>query len=189
MSEKFNPEDFCVIPNADHWIEYKDQLANYMSRETHETNFPEDPDRFPCLVATSLRLGPYRRGTEEGKQYEVHACFVYEADAELLLSRSVKKGGPPKFEMESAIDEMMSEPPWTATADEVPTIEPDLSILVLAMLKELVAVGAIKTDRLFSELQPMTDKLKAFHKSGVDPDSSVTEFIHDLWGAVGDDAN
>lgn len=182
MSENFNPADFCVIPNADHWIEYKDQLANYMSRETHEMNFPEDPDRFPCLVATSLR--------EEGKQYEVHACFVYEADAELLLSRSVKKGGPPKFEIEeSEIGKMMAEPPWLAGADEVPTIEPDLSILVLAMLKELVAVGAIKTDRLFSELQPMTDKLKAFHKSGVNPDSSVTEFIQDLWGAVGDDAN
>ena len=189
MSENFNPADFCVIPNADHWIEYKDQLANYMSRETHEMNFPEDPDRFPCLVATSLRVASIK-GTEEGKQYEVHACFVYEADAELLLSRSVKKGGPPKFEIEeSEIDKMMAESPWLAGADEVPTIEPDLSILVLAMLKELVAVGAIKTDRLFSELQPMTDKLKAFHKSGVNPESSVTEFIQDLWGAVGDDAN
>lgn len=189
MTEKFNPGDFCVLPNAEHWTEYKDQLANHMNRETHEMDFPEGPDSFPCLVATSLRVATIK-GTEEGKHYEVHACFVYEADAELLLSRSVKKGGPPRFEVEeSEMDKMMAETPWSADVDAVPGIEPDLSILVLAMLKELVAVGAIKTDRLFAALQPVTDKLQAFHKSGVNPDSSVTEFIKDLWGAVGDDAN
>lgn len=188
MSDKTDLSSFCVIPNAEHWDAYKDQVANRFKCQTFELGFPPQPKSYPCLVASQVRVA-----ADEKHQYRIECCFVYEDDAKLLLSSSVNRWE----EHERAVDKMLAEPPWTAGmerpefADDelVPTIEPDLSILVLAMLKELVGVGAIKTDRLFNELQPMTDKLKAFHKSGVDPDSSVTDFVKDLWEAVGTDAS
>ena len=185
MSNQFDFKDFCVIPNAEHWVEYKDQCSMKLKARTHDVSFPPNPKKYPCLVASEVKV------TASGsKEFEVSSCFVYEDDAKLLLSSSVNVHD----EFEKNIDEMLAEPPWTAgmkidEGDIIPSIEPDLSVLVLAMLKELVDVGAIKTDRLFAELQPMTDKLQAFHKAGVDSEASVTEFVKELWEAVSKDAS
>ena len=185
MSDKIDLGSFCVVPNAEHWDAYKDQVANYFKCQTNEVSFPPNPKKYPCLVASKVKV------TASGsKEFEVSSCFVYDDDAKLLLSSSVNV----RDEFEKNIDEMLAEPPWTAgmkidEGDIIPSIEPDLSVLVLAMLKELVDVGAIKTDRLFAELQPMTDKLQAFHKAGVDSEASVTEFVKELWEAVSKDAS
>ena len=184
MTEKLKLEKFCVLPNAEHWTEYKDQVAISFGVKTCNVRFPSVPKNFPCLVASEMRVNT------ADAEYELSSCFVYEEDAKLLLSSSVNVHEG----FEKHIDEMLAEPPWTAgmkidEGDIIPSIEPDLSILVLSMLRELVDVGAIKTDRLFVELKPMTDKVQAFNKSGIDPDLSVTDFIKDLWKAVSDDAN
>jgi len=184
MTEKIKLDKFCVLPNVEHWVEYKDQVAISFGVKTCEIRFPATPKSFPCLVASKARV------STEDSEYEVSSCFVYEDDAKLLLSSSVNV----HEEFEKHVDGMLSEPPWTAgmkidEGDIIPSIEPDLSILVLSMLRELVDVGAIKTDRLFAQLKPMTDKIQAFNKSGVDPDSSVTDFIKELWEAVNDDAS
>tara|TARA_R110000751_G_scaffold94131_2_gene183675 strand:- start:2838 stop:3395 length:558 start_codon:yes stop_codon:yes gene_type:complete len=185
MSKKFNLSGFCVIPNAEHWTEYQDQVAENLDSRAHDVNFPPSPKKFPCLVASKVKAA-----AGGSKEFEVDSCFVYEDDAKLLLSAGVDH----RREFEKSVDEMLAEPPWTAgmeypDGDMVPTIEPDLSILVLSMLRELVDVGAIKPSRLFGQLQPMSDKLQAFHKAGVDPDSSVADFIKDLWKAVNKDAS
>lgn len=184
MTKKIKIETFCVLPNVEHWVEYKDQVAISFGVKTCDVRFPSTPKTFPCLVTSKMRV------STEDAEYELSSCFVYEDDAKLLLSSSVNVHD----EFEKNIDKMLSEPPWTAgmRVDEgeiIPSIEPDLSILVLSMLRELVDVGAIKTDRLFAELKPMTDKIQAFNNSGIDPDSSVTDFIKDLWEAVNNDAS
>ncbi len=185
MTEKIKLEKFCVLPNAEHWAEYKDQAASSFDVKTCDVSFSSDPKSFPCLVASKVQVSEH-----EALKFEVSSCFVYEDDAKLLLSAGVNV----HKDFENHIDEMLSEPPWTAGMkidenDIIPSIEPDLSILVLSMLRELVDVGAIKTDRLFAELKPMTDKIQAFNKLGIDPDSSVTDFIKDLWEAVNKDAS
>lgn len=185
MSKQFDFKDFCVIPNAEHWVEYKDQCSTKLKVRTHDVSFPPKPKKYPCLVASEVRASEH-----EALEFEISSCFVYEDDAKLLLSSSVNV----HEEFKKNIDEMLAEPPWTAgmkidEGDGIPGIEPDLSVLVLAMLKELVDVGAIKTDRLFTELQPMAAKLKEFHENGIDPYSTVTDFIKELWEAVGKDAS
>ena len=185
MTEKIKLEKFCVLPNAEHWAEYKDQVASSFDVKTCDVSFAPEPKNYPCLVASKVRVSEH-----EALKFEISSCFVYEDDAKLLLSSGVNA----REDFEKHVDEMLAEPPWTAgmkidEGDIIPSIEPDLSILVLSMLRELVDVGAIKTDRLFAELKPMTDKIQAFNRSGIDPDSSVTDFIKDLWEAVNDDAS
>lgn len=75
---------FTVIGNAADWEKYKEKLAVDLALIKDRVKWGEPPVSFPCLATT---LFPPRPNGQDPVSY---SCFVYEADAELLLKRAGK---------------------------------------------------------------------------------------------------
>ena len=205
---------FCTLFNADNWEQYKSEITASLLIETPQeatVEFGGPPTSYPCLVAA---ISQPREPDKANNfcYYKMPCCFVYPEDAQRLLDAAVSVSDSIIVEDEDGptphdFDEMYAE--WEEdhhrnkgkgrpklTEGGLPRVlqvveplmmeddEADLTVLVLAMLKELEGLGAIKIDRLLDQLEPVQTALHD-HASKEYPDpKDLKQFVSELWEAV-----
>ena len=195
---------FCTLFNADNWEQYKSEITASLLIETPQeatVEFGGPPTSYPCLVAA---ISQPREPDKANNfcYYKLPCCFVYPADAQRLLDAAVSVSDSIIVEDEDGptpqdFDEMYAEElPKLLAEGGLPRVlqvveplmmeddEADLTVLVLAMLKELEGLGAIKIDRLLDQLEPVQTALHD-HASKEYPDpKDLKQFVSELWEAV-----
>ena len=144
----------ALIPTKDHWKSYKTELAVELAKTKAglgtALEFPAGPKQYPCLVAATLPPGdPTREGIVLTPR--VLCCYVYLSDAHRLVKEANKAETTCHPVLERIPeDESQSSPVPAAPVAEVGVkYEPSqMSTLLLAVISELHAVGALKKDKL-----------------------------------------
>jgi hypothetical protein len=136
---------FAVIENKAQWQQYQEELktdlASKQNTETHALEFPNDPKKYPCLVAaTFAKPGPIYHG--ELSFSHVICCFVYIKDAEALLNAQ-----------QATKNALELQPKIKSTSKKTEYMPSPLATLVLSLLMELKSLGAIKKERLLETIK------------------------------------
>jgi len=132
---------FALLTNQQDWEKYKDYVRSQLHGEIlprSVVDFPQDPTVYPCLVSTtSHQSNVAEPGALQGMQ--LSCCFVYLQDAQQLLQAAQQT-------------DMQAVPVSTEEAMEATEATPSIqSVLLLATLKELTGLGAVKPERLYRQ--------------------------------------
>lgn len=179
---------FCTIFNASNWNQYQAEVNELLltssSPDEARVDFPASPKSYPCLVAATPKVSDPTKANDFS-YFRVECCFVYLNDAHRLLDAAASVSDSIIVEDEGGlppgVEEFMGSPLEAAAAGSPE--EADLTILVLGMLKELDAIGAIKFDRLMGELPEVQKALESYSQRVEQPESMI-DFLKQLWGEL-----
>lgn len=148
---------FVVIYNYDNWMQYKNEMSSQLLKEhgnCSTVEFPADPKSYPCLVASMLT--PIEPTVANRFCYfHVNCCFVYVADAVRLVEVKAKLD-PSSTVVVDTYDKLHVQEEDTKFSmlprEEVyaPT---QTAVLLLALVVEMEAIGALKHDKLLEQLE------------------------------------
>ena len=204
------PEDFAIIYNQDTWVRYKAKILEQVSRgKPHYARpgavvFPAGPYEYPCLVAS---LTQEEQPTEINQfcQCRVSCCFVYlkdakqlvdaqaQIDSSILVDDPIHPMPPPTTPEENeeelrlfqdekqlaAVDDLDEEPEFIRADSDV--YAPNMSgALLLALVNEMVAIGAVRRERLLDELQSAAEWLSENKDQNLD-DPSLASIMQRMW--------
>lgn len=173
---EINFKDFVVLYDKTSYETYKAACVEKLVGEGSESlsqamasdstvQFPDPPERYPCLVASLVRDKP---SLKEGEYvtYRIFSCYVYMEDAKALISaeatldQSIIEDVPglPGPVDEAAKDPSTVRPPLADAALDInrELYEPDsphaaevgvLFSTVVALITELKSIGALDISR------------------------------------------
>jgi hypothetical protein len=164
-------KQLTVLHDQDSWGQYQEEVAQAVcSSNPTAVVFPDDPAQYPCLVAGLLNpVDPTK--ANNFCQFRISCCFVYPTDAAQLLQaqsqmrQSIlddspggmpKPGNSPDLQFEAAEEENKEYAPIRA------------GVLLLALVNELVDVGAIKRDLLLAEIDRVDKWMRASQQSNIE---------------------
>ena len=182
---EINFKDFVVLYDKTSYESYKAACVEKLLGEGSEAipqamasdstvQFPDPPERYPCLVASLVRDKP---SLKEGEfvTYRIFSCYVYKEDAKSLLSaeatldQSIIEDVPG---LDADEEMLVSDRPPLADAaldinrelyeTPVPN-EDEIKVLfssVVALLAELKAIGALDIKRFKKEADKAALPLK-----------------------------
>ncbi len=182
---EINFKDFVVLYDKTSYESYKaacvekllgegtDVIPQAMASDS-TVQFPDPPERYPCLVASLVRDKP---SLKEGEfvTYRIFSCYVYKEDAKSLLSAEATldqsiiedvpgldadeemlvSDRPPLADAALDINRELYEPP-VPNEDEIKV----LFSSVVALLAELKAIGALDIKRFKKEADKAAIPLK-----------------------------
>jgi hypothetical protein len=182
---EINFKDFVVLYDKTSYESYKAACVEKLLGEGSEAipqamasdstvQFPDPPERYPCLVASLVRDKP---SLKEGEfvTYRIFSCYVYKEDAKSLLSAEATldqsiiedvpgldadeemlvSNRPPLADAALDINRELYEPP-VPNEDEIKV----LFSSVVALLAELKAIGALDIKRFKKEADKAAIPLK-----------------------------
>ena len=182
---EINFKDFVVLYDKTSYESYKAACVEKLLGEGSEAipqamasdstvQFPDPPERYPCLVASLVRDKP---SLKEGEfvTYRIFSCYVYKEDAKSLLSAEATldqsiiedvpgldadeemlvSDRPPLADAALDINRELYEPP-APNEDEIKV----LFSSVVALLAELKAIGALDIKRFKQEADKAAIPLK-----------------------------
>jgi hypothetical protein len=130
------------------WIMLKSQAewssfcVTYTSQTASKDNsiqaveFTQQPERFPCMLSSTM-LRFERNDSDQASTISVFCTFFYTEDAVRLLEVDTED----EAELDTEASQELMKQLAAAEADMAPT---GLGTLVLALIRELQAIGAIK---------------------------------------------
>jgi hypothetical protein len=180
----------ALIPTKDHWNQYKEELTMELEQSSPGTNvaidFPSEPKQYPCLVAATLPPGD---PTQERSVVfpRIICCYVYPKDAQRLLQEKEKAETSchPIVELMPAEKEKASpETPeqLDETKDQAIGAEykpSQMSTLLLALISELQAIGALKKDKFIQATLKMENWLKKTYTHN--SKSQLSDIMEKFW--------
>ena len=203
---EINFKDFVVLYDKTSYESYKaacvekllgegtDVIPQAMASDS-TVQFPDPPERYPCLVASLVRDKP---SLKEGQfvTYRIFSCYVYKEDATALLSaeatldQSIIEDLPGRDPDREMLDEaiLMGERPLFADASldidkelyEPPvSSEKEIKVLfssVVALVAELKAIGALDIKRFKKEADKAAVPLK---QNKIDSVAKLLNFLKD----------
>jgi hypothetical protein len=152
---------FAVIYSKINWDQYCREMVSQLTGGkqglTHAgaVSFPDEPTSFPCLVASMLTPDDPTKANKFC-HYRINCCYVYPQDAQRLidaqaqLDHSIVVTEPANYETVGSLDPV---PKPTADLNECDYAPTQTGVLLLALVNELEAVGALKRDKLLAELK------------------------------------
>ena len=173
---EINFKDFVVLYDKTSYESYKAACVEKLLGEGTEAipqamasdstvQFPDPPERYPCLVASLVRDKP---SLKEGEfvTYRIFSCYVYKEDAKALMSAEATldqsiiedvpgldpdevmlvSERPPAAEASLDIHKELYEPP-SPSGEEIKV----LFSSVVALVAELKAIGALDIKRFKKE--------------------------------------
>lgn len=144
---------FVLVQNRQNWEQACAELAKEIARQRNATtvsiDFPKQPATYPCLMAvvpvpTDITL------VGNIDQTKVLTSFVYPADA-LRLIEAYQSANPdlnPPVVADAALDTNYSD-----SATEAAYVPSPVAVLLLALVHELKAVGALQKDKLLTAVK------------------------------------
>jgi hypothetical protein len=150
----------AVLQSLENWKQYKEELAFELTKEKSAyavgLEFPKDPKKYPCLVAA---LAPSFNSLDSSILTfpRVTCCFVYPEDAARLLDvvqandpnfRPVVDGDGPTESLEDEITLLSTAGNPDKAKDADYEYKPShVGILVLSLIMEMRAIGALKPEK------------------------------------------
>ena len=141
---------FAVIYSKPNWDQYKHEtstqlIGEHVNLTSGNVSFPKEPDNFPCLVASMLTpVDPTKANAF--CHFRVNCCFVYPGDAKRLLDAQSQLDHSIVFDEP---DESTYPEDYDDEGGYLPT---QTGVLLLALVNELEAVGAVKREKLLKEV-------------------------------------
>ena len=175
---------FAVVHNHQDWLQYKHEVTNHLlqtnSPSKGAVEFPVDPENFPLLVSSMAHLtDPATKNTL--CCFKVSCCYVYQQDADRLLDAVSSTTGSVVVDEvpneESHIEHHEHEEP--DQEDYAPT---QTGVLMLALVLEMEAIGALKREKLLAKVQDVTKWLTDNQASNMH-DQGLDEILTKLWEA------
>lgn len=177
----------ALLQTRDHWKRYKEELAIELAKQKASTSvaleFPSDPKKYPCLVAATLPPGD---PTQEGAVLfpRVLCCYVYPDDAQRLIdvAKKAETVCQPVVELipdDEPADEPTPENEISEPAKSVKYKPSQVGTLVLALVTELHAIGALKKENLIKAVLRVEKWLATNYSHNAD--KSLVSIIEKLW--------
>lgn len=172
MTDKLNR--LHLLRDHSGWVQYQQEVATGLtdSQCAGGVSFTSEPSRFPCLAAAVIRATE-PAAVNDFRQYTVNCCFVYPDDAARLLVATEKTADP--IPVDPLLPVCDRQPP--AAAEYVPT---QMGVLLLALVNEMNAIGALHRDKLLAEVTHVSDWLHANKAANLE-DDSLTGVLHRMW--------
>ena len=168
---EINFKDFVVLYDKTSYESYKAACVERLLGEGTEAipqamasdstvQFPDPPERYPCLVASLVRDKP---SLKEGEfvTYRIFSCYVYKEDAKALMSAEATLD-------QSIIEDVPGLDPDQANREEemliAPSVRPpaaDASLDINKELYEPLAPSGEEIKVLFSSVVALVAELKA----------------------------
>jgi hypothetical protein len=171
----------ALLQTKDHWRQYKDEIGVELAKQNKNSTamfeFPKEPTKYPCLVASIMPPGdPTLAGAVIFPQ--VLCCFVYPDDARHLLTTAdkVKTDCQPVVELVADDDDDEQPEPKKTAVKYKPS---QVGTLILAMALEMNAIGALKKDNLIKSVLRVEKWLDA--NSDENAKSDLVVILERLW--------
>ena len=168
---------FAVLSNEKGWDEYRDGIAKSLTGGAHPDepvstiSFPEGPEFFPCLVSSMDT--PSEPATDNGFcSHVIRCCFVYVEDAQKLVAVNAY--------MDTRLTDNLCGEPEEQVSDSDKYAPTHTAVLLLALVNELEAIGALKRDRLLTELDNVGAWLTENQSENLEEDS-LSGVLQRMW--------
>ena len=187
-----NFNKLAVLQSLENWKQYKQDLALELTKEKSAyaagLEFPKDPKKYPCLVAA---LSPSFNLVDSNILTfpRITCCFVYPEDAARLLDvvqandpnfRPIVDGASLPDSDEKEITLMSS----AGNPDKAQELEYEykpshVGILVLSLIMEMQAIGALKPEKFVQ----MVNKIERWLVDNLDENKSKgpIDILNRLW--------
>ncbi len=187
-----NFNKLAVLQSLDSWKQYKEELAFELTRQKSALasgmQFPKEPKKYPCLVAA---LAPTSKADNVGTFDfpNVICCFVYPEDASRLLE--VVSGNSPSFnpviDGDVSVELKADAPESLSDSDDLPkSLELEyeyrpsqVGILVLSLIVEMRAIGALKPDKFVQTVNKVEQWL--IKHMNTNKDRGPIDILNRLW--------
>jgi hypothetical protein len=171
MTDKLNR--LHLLRNHSSWVQYQQEVATGLvaSQDAGSVSFTSEPNRFPCLTAAVIQATE-PTVANNFKQYAVNCCFVYPDDATRLLVAAEKPTDLTPVDQLSSACSRQSE-----SSEYVPT---QMGVLLLALVNEMDAVGALHRDKLLAEVAFVNNWLHVNKTANIE-DDSLTGVLQRMW--------
>lgn len=174
---------FAVIYDKTNWDQYKHEMVSQLADEKPQlshagaVSFPADPREFPCLVASML-IDENPTKANNFCHCRISCCYVYPKDAQRLMdAQSQLDASILVDEEEETYPLLEATPPPQVEEEYVPT---QTGVLLLALVNELEAVGALKRDKLLREVRDVEQWLIDNQADNVE-DASLSAVLQRMW--------
>ena len=170
---------FAVIYSKVNWDQYKHEMSTHLTDLSGPgtVSFPVEPNKFPCLVASMLTpVDPTK--ANQFCHYRINCCFVYDTDAQRLLDARAQLDHSIVYDEDEHLPhyhEDHEDPDYDG--EYLPT---QTGVLLLALVNELEAVGAIKRDKLLEEVAVVEEWLVNNQTDNIE-DASLESVLKRMW--------
>jgi hypothetical protein len=179
---------FAVIHSKINWDQYRHEMVSHLAEGKHglthagAVSFPNEPTAFPCLVASMLTPEDPTRANNFC-HYRINCCYVYPQDAQRLidaqaqLDHSIVADEPDSYATLGSLETIPEYIEDHNKGDYVPT---QTGALLLALVNELEAIGALKRDKLLAEVKRVEQWLIDNQADNLE-DSSLSSVLQRMW--------
>ena len=182
-------KQLATIGGKQQWAQYREAVRKELLAGRQDNSitieFPEEPIRYPCLVASKANEIDI---TQPGAfaRIVVSCCYVYTEDARHLLevaSRSNPNWNPLISKKSESPFELPEMPEGYGGAYDDDDYSPtELGTLTLALLLELKDIGALKLDKLTQRMVKVDDWLDKQTAEELEYAQTI-EIVEKIWGA------
>ena len=166
---------FALLASRADWENYQAVIASQLTQDRPDlqgsgsVSFPSEPDSYPCLVASiGTASDPTKANNFTG--FKINCCYVYVSDAQQLLAARTGLDHSLIPEAEEQFPLLMAQPEdhEEEESEYAPT---HTAVLLLALVNEMEAVGALKRSKLIHEISRTEKWLLDNQESNLDADS------------------
>lgn len=172
---------FVLVQNRQNWEQACTALAQEIARQRKlpsvSIDFPKQPTTYPCLMAV-VPLPSDARIAGEIDHPKVLTSFVYPADAIRLLEACQETNpdlSPP------IVAEASTDTDWGKPSAESSYVPSPVAVLLLALVDELKAVGALKKDKLLAAVKHAEAWLH--RQQEVNENAEMQDILRRFWEA------
>jgi len=177
MSDKL--KQLYLLHDQSSWVQYQREVATSLAvgQDPGVVAFAAEPSQFPCLAASVMRPADPTPANDFCK-YMVNCCFVYPQDAALLVDAkgqmedSILSGSVGSLQPVSSYEEYDE-----LQAEYGPT---QTGVLLLALVNEMDAVGALSRDKLLAEVDWVNDWLHVNQAENIE-DGNLADVLRRMW--------
>jgi hypothetical protein len=180
-------KQLATIGGKQQWSQYQEAVRKELLAGRHDNSiaieFPEEPIRYPCLVASKANEIDI---TQPGSfaRIVVSCCYVYPEDARHLLevaSRSNPNWNPMVTTKVETFLDLPRELAGVVDYDDDDYSPTELGTLTLALLLELKDIGALKLDKLTQRMAKVDDWLATQTAEELEYAQTI-EIVEKIWG-------
>lgn len=177
MHEKL--KQLYLLRDQSSWGHYCREMTSWLAsgQDPEAVSFAEEPRKFPCLVASIVRPADSSQASDFCK-YTVNCCFVYPQDAVCLLDAAEQAEG-----ITFSSDNGVTRPDSATGRSEAEPAEyspTQTGVLLLALVNEMDAVGALNRDKLLSAVDWVNDWLQAKQAVNIE-EVSLAGILRRMW--------
>jgi len=179
MSDKL--KQLYLLHDPASWTQYQREVSTSLSvaGKPGTVAFAAEPNHFPCLAAAITRPADPTKANDFC-EYVVNCCFVYPQDAARLVNA--------KEQMEDSILNeslgSLADPVDYNMAAKQPDDEDygptQTGVLLLALVNEMDAVGALDREKLLKEVDWVNDWLKDNQANNIE-ENTLAGVLQRMW--------